>query len=190
MHLLLQLWAGMFYLLNKVFFSFYERANKNGNAAAAKRWRIVSWAIYLLGLPPWIIIFISKHNWIAASVEASGAPTMLLGLVAALSGDERKTPRWLDRLAIVCIVVGFSFSIYDFGGLNTLNQYLEMGLVMGFLVGTYLLAKKKTSGYLWFILMHISAGWLMWIQDSPWLFLQQVISLFFIVYAYSLSRSK
>ena len=113
---------------------------------------------------------------------------MLLGLVTALRGTTKNTPRRLDLLAIVCIPLGFAYSLYDFGGLNTINQWLEIGLVVGFLVGTYLLAKERASGYLWYVLMHVTCGWLMWIQGYPWLFLQQVASLGFIVYAYVVTQ--
>ena len=113
---------------------------------------------------------------------------MLLGLVIAVRGINKKPPPLLDRLALVCIPLGFAYSLYDFGGLNTINQWLEIGLVAGFLVGTYLLAKEKPSGYLWYVLMHITCGWLMWIQAYPWLFLQQVISLGFIAAAYRVTR--
>ncbi|MEK7164438.1 MAG: hypothetical protein AAB779_00665, partial [Patescibacteria group bacterium] len=146
--------------------------------------------VYLAGLPPWVTIFVGSRNWIAASVEASGAPAMLLGLIIALRGTTKKPPRWLDHLALICIPLGFSYSLYDFGGLNTLNQWLEIGLVAGFLVGTYLLAKERASGYLWYVLMHISCGWLMWIQDYPWLFIQQAASLVFIADAYRATRSR
>lgn len=179
LHIVLQVWGGLFYLLNKIFLSFSERWKVN-----ARRWRIASWAVYLFGLPPWVIIFILRHNWIAASVETSGAPAMLLGFITSLRGTTKNPPRWLDRLAIVCIPLGFAYSLYDFGGLNTINQWLEVGLVIGFLVGTYLLAKEHASGYLWYVLMHVSCGWLMWIQNYPWLFWQQVVSLVFICDAY------
>lgn len=190
MHQLLQLLAGGFYLLNKVFLSFSERSSSAGNGVKARRWRIAAWAVYLIGLPPWVIIFILRHNWIAASVEASGAPAMVLGLVIALQGKNKIPPRWLDHLAVVCIPLGFAYSLYDFGGLNTINQWLEIALVIGFLIGTYLLAKERAGGYLWYVLMHISCGWLMWIQGYPWLFWQQVVSLGFIVDAYNTQRKR
>ncbi|MFA6301189.1 MAG: hypothetical protein WC609_02470 [Candidatus Paceibacterota bacterium] len=184
MHQLLQWLGGGFYLLNKIFLTFSEYAHNRGDKKTARRWRIASWVIYLVGLPPWVIIFIVRHNWIAASVEASGIPAMLLGLVIAFRDTTKNPPRWLDRFALVCIPVGFAYSFYDFGGLNTINQWLEIGLVVGFLVGTYLLAKENANGYLWYVLMHITCGRLMWIQGYPWLFLQQVISLGFILDAY------
>lgn len=188
MHQLLQWLGGGFYLLNKVFLSFSERARKRQKHSLARKWRIASWAVYLAGLPPWVIIFIGWRNWIAAGVEASGAPSMLLGLVTALRGNPKAAPRWLDRLALAFVPLGFVYSLYDFGGLNTLNQWLEIGLVIGFLVGTYQLAKEKPSGYLWFVLMHVSCGWLMWVQGYPWLFGQQVVSLIFIADAYLAQR--
>ena len=190
MHEVLQWLGGGFYLLNKIFFSFSERARNRRSEALARRWRIASWAVYLVGLPPWVIIFVSWRNWIAASVEASGAPSMILGLVLALRGTAKDPPRWLDRLAIVCVPIGFAVSLYDFGGLTALNQWLEIGLVSGFLLGTYQLARDRASGYLWFVLMHVSCGWLMWIQGYPWLLGQQVVSLGFIVYAYVARRRR
>ena len=115
---------------------------------------------------------------------------MFLGLVIALRGTTRNKPRWLDRIALVCIPLGFAYSRYDFGGLNTINQWLEIGLVLGFLIGTYLLANDRASGYLWYVLMHLTCGWLMWIQGYPWLFLQQVVSLGFIVDAYRMTKKR
>lgn len=188
--LVLQWIGGGCYLLNKVFLSFSERARKANQNAIARRWRISSWAIYLVGLPAWVFIFIEWHNWIAASVEASGAPAMLLGLITAIGGKDKKAPRWLDQLAMVCIPLGFAYSLYDFGGLNNPRQWLEIGLVIGFLVGTYQLAKERASGYVWYVLMHLSAGTLMWVQHFPWLTLQQVVSLGFIADAWLTARKQ
>jgi hypothetical protein len=190
LHQLLQWLGGIFYLLNKIFLSVSERYRDAGNEVLARKWRIASWAVYLAGLGPWVIIFVSWHNWIAASVEASGAPAMLLGLIIALRGTTKDPPRWLDHLAIVCIPLGFAYSLYDFGGLNTINQWLEIGLVLGFLVGTYMLAKEQPAGYLWYVLMHVSCGWLMWVQGYPWLLLQQIVSLVFIADAYLVTQRR
>lgn len=186
---MLQWLGGGFYLLNKIFLALSEHKRNRGDELKARRWRIASWLVYLAGLPPWVIIFVNHRNWIAASVEASGVPAMILGLVIAVRGKTKDPPRWLDRLAMVCIPFGFAYSLYDFGGVNTLNQWLEIGLVSGFLIGTYLLAKERPSGYLWFILMHVTCGWLMWIQNFTWLFAQQIISLIFIIVAYRATRS-
>lgn len=184
MHGLLQWIGGGCYLLNKIFFSCSERARHRGNEALARRWQIASWAVYLIGLPPWVIIFVSWRNWIAAIVEAAGAPAMLLGLVIAIRGINKEPPKWLNWLAFICAPIGFAVSITDFGGMETLNQWLEAGLVSGFLFGTILLARQHASGYLLYVLMHVSCGWLMHIQGYPWLVAQQAASLVFILDAY------
>lgn len=185
---MLQWLAGGFYLLNKVFLSFTERAHAKEKIRLERRLRITAWVTYLIGLPPWVIIFMRQHNWIAASVEASGAPAMLLGLLIAMRGRTYQPPRWLDWLARICIVLGFGYSLYDFGGLTEITQWLEIGLVTGYLVGTYRLAKHHRSGYLWFVLMHVSCGALMLIQGYLWLFWQQVLSLLFIADMYVIHR--
>ena len=113
---------------------------------------------------------------------------MFLGLVTAWRGSTDHPPRWLDWLALLCIVAGLAYSIYDFGGLHTVKQGLEIGLVAGFLIGTYQLAKEQAAGYLWYVLMHLSCGALMWIQDYKWLFIQQLASLVFILDAYRVAR--
>ncbi|MFH1823464.1 MAG: hypothetical protein ABH817_01995 [archaeon] len=185
--IVLQILGGVFYLANKVFLALSEsRKNKE----TARKWRIASWIVYLLGLAPWVILFIIKHNWIAASVETSGLPAMVLGLILSLRGSTKSPPKWLDWIALFCIPMGLIYSIYDFNGLNTLTQWLEILLVLGFLVGTYRLAKEKNDGYLWYMLMHVACGWLMLIENFPWLVAQQTISILFIVYAYFLSRKK
>jgi len=179
MALLLQLWGGIFFLLNKIFFSRAERSE----GARARRWRIASWSVYLIGLPAWVIIFIMERNWIAAALESSGAPAMVMGLLVAVRGTGRQ-PKWLDHLALVGIVVGLSASLYDFGGITTVNQLLEIGIVTGYLIGTYMLAKERPSGYLWFLLMNGSNAVLMYTQDYPWLVVQQIASLAFVLDAY------
>jgi len=68
------------------------------------------------------------------------------------------------------------------------NQWLEIGLVGGFLIGTYLPAKEHTSGYLWYVLMHVCCAVLMLRQGYAWLFAQQLVSLGFIVDAYRITR--
>ena len=177
-----QLWAGLFYLLNKIFFCIAELKTEK-----RKYWRIRSWVVYLVGLPGWIIIFISERNWIAASVEAGGAPTMLLGLVIALRGKDRE-PKYLDLTCVLTIIIGIICSFFDFGGISTLNQVLEIGIVSGFLIGTYMLAKENPTGYLWFLLMNASNGILMLIQDYYWLSGQQAISFVIVLYAYILNK--
>lgn len=190
MHVLLQLLGGGLYLLNKVFLAVSERSRRSGQNDTARTWRIAAWSVYILGLPPWVIIFIQERNWIAASVEASGLPSMILGLLIAYRGIDAQPPRWLDRLALICIPLGFLYSLWDFGGFDTLKQWLETILVAGYLIGTYLLAKERGNGYLWYILMHLACGYLMWYQGYPWLAAQQAVSLLFIVDAYATQRRK
>jgi len=112
---------------------------------------------------------------------------MLIGLIIALRGSGQE-PQWLDYIARIFILFGISYSLYDFGGITTINQILEIGIVSGFLIGTYLLAKKKENGYLWFMLMNISNTFLMYIENYPWLMLQQIISLAFVVDAYIMNK--
>ena len=187
---LLQWVAGGFYLLNKIFFVLSERAQINGNQKVARYWMIAAWAILFPGLPAWVIIFIQHRNWIAAAVETSAVPTLVLGLVIAMRGTANNPPRALDYLAAVSALIGFSYSLYDFKGINTVNQWVETGLVLSFLAGTYLLAKKKPSGYLCYALMHTNCGTLMWMQDKEWLAIQQAASLVLMVYAYCITRKR
>ncbi len=185
---ILQLWGGAFYLLNKLFFSRAERAI---NQQHQQKWMVRAWTAYLIGLPPWVLIFISERNWIAAAVESSGVPAMLIGLGAAWQGHHRLHKfAWLDYLARLMILVGLGASFYDFGGLATLNQFLEVGIAAGFLMGTYLLAKSKPQGYFWLILGNISAAFLMMRQRYFLLMLQQMMSLSLVIDAYRVQKQK
>lgn len=185
---LLQFWGGFFYLLNKVFLSRAERSV----GEKEKKWRVACWVVYLIGLPAWVAIFVMNRNWIAAAIEAGGAPAMVLGVVIALHGVERE-PKWLDWVARVAVLIGVGYSLYDFGGITRVNQILELMMSLGFLFGVYLLAKRRKSrrwGYLCFILMNGSNATLMAIQGYPWLFIQQLISIPFVVDAYRMSRKR
>lgn len=99
---------------------------------------------------------------------------------AEVVGSHRssRNTRWL----------GYSF--YDFGGITTLTQLLEIGGSAGFLVGTYLLSKDRQSGYGWFMLMNVTTGWLLYIENYPWFVPQQVLSVIFIIDAYRVRRSR
>lgn len=191
MELLLQWIGGGFYLLNKIFFSRAEHSNKvrcSQDIVRERRYRLASWVSYLIGLPPIVILFLIRDNWIAASVEAAGAPSMVLGLVNTARYRENEPPQWLVLLSRVCIVAGFAVSFKRIGVMTTLNQWLEVGLVVGFLIGTYQLAHRRSSGYLWFVLMHVSCGWLCYIQDWRFLMWQQVASLLFVADAFIMAR--
>jgi hypothetical protein len=87
-------------------------------------------------------------------------------------------------------MIGMLGSLYDFGGVTAFSQYLELGIATGYFVGTYLLAKQESDGYAWYVLMHVSCGWLMWAQGYTWLCAQQGISLVFIVDAFLVSSRR
>ncbi|SHJ19765.1 Nicotinamide mononucleotide transporter [Malonomonas rubra DSM 5091] len=184
MDLILQAWGGGFYLLNKIFFAFAEGSNEQNK----RKLRIAGWAVYLLGLPAWVIILIGKHDWMAAAIEAGGAPAMLFGLINAYRGElapSRRFDRIISFFTYSFLALGISYSLYDYGGLTSLSQLLEIGVVIGFLVGSYLLAKKNSKGWLFFMLMNISTGSLMLLQDKYLLAGQQLVSLCFVMYGFS-----
>ncbi len=89
MNLFFQIWGGVFYLLNKIFFSISER---KGNEERKRKWKIAAWSVYLIGLPGWLYILTSSKAWIVASVELCGAPSMIVGLAAAIKGNEQNFP--------------------------------------------------------------------------------------------------
>ncbi len=182
----LQIWGGLFYLLNKVFFSQAERSKTiNGR----KIWRIRSWIVYLAGLPAWVVVFISEHNWIAAGVESGGAPAMLVGLIIALRGHGAE-PKWLDSISKISVLVGLALSVYEFGGIKNLSQLLELGIAAGFLMGTYMMAKDNAQGYLWLMLGNVSCASLMGIEGYFIFMTQQLVSLAFVTDAFLTRRKK
>jgi len=186
MDLALQLWGGGFYLLNKILFA----AAEGKQAIGKRRLRIAGWVVYILGVPAWVIMLVGKHDWIAASIEAGGIPAMLFGLYNVYMNPD--TPnRVFERIASVCtymfLVTGGCFSLYEYGGITSVSQVLEMGVMVGFLVGSYLLAKKNLYGWLFFMLMNVSMASLMLLQDKPLLSVQQLVSLCFVVYGYRAS---
>lgn len=188
MGLVLQIWGGGFYLCNKILFSVAE-----GKKQSSKRqMKIVGWLIYILGVPAWVIILLSDQNWIAASIEAGGIPAMLFGLYTVFC-DSETLNRTFDRVASFftygSIVLGVSYSFHEYGGISSLSQVLELGVTAGFLLGSYLLAKKNRIGWLFFILMNGSMASLMLIQNKPILSLQQLVSLCFVLYGFWASRS-
>jgi hypothetical protein len=179
--LLLQVWGGGFYLANKILLSVAE------GRVEADRLKIWGWAFYLLGLPAWIIILVTKQDWIAAAIEVGGAPSMVLGLMIAFRKGN-SLPAVLDKFAMIFAYIlifgGTSYSIYIHGGITSLTQVLEVGVMAGFLGGTYLLAKNSRSGWLLFMIMNSSMGLLMYLQGSLILAAQQAISLLFVFYGY------
>ena len=188
MDLILQIWGGSFYLTNKICFAFAEDKNRYRK----RRLKLFGWTIYILGVPAWVIILVLKHDWIAASIEAGGLPAMLFGLYNVYMNREAPN-RILDIIASIFtytfIVFGTGYSVHDYGGITSVSQMLEIGVMIGFLLGSYLLAKNKPYGWLYFMLMNASMGTLMLIQNKPVLALQQAVSLCFVIYGY-VSASK
>ena len=182
----LQAWGGLFYLLNKACFS---RAERSKILNERRIWRIRSWIVYLTGLPAWVIVLISEHNWIAAGIESGGAPAMLVGLIIAWKGHGTE-PKWLDSIAKATVILGLSLSVYEFGGIKTLNQFLELGLAAGFLMGTYLMAQDNLKGYFWLMLGNVSCASLMGIQGYYILMVQQLVSLIFVTDAFLIRRKR
>lgn len=188
MDLFLQSWGGMCYLLNKVFFSISQSQSQ----AIEKKLKIAGWTLFILGVPAWVIILIGHHDWIAASIEAGGIPAMLLGLYNTIY-DHKKVNRRFNRFVKVCtylsIIFGLSFSLYQHSGISSISQVFEMNVMLGFLLGSYLLAKGDSKGWLFFMLMNISMASLMFIQEQTILMVQQLLSLCFVFYGYIKSAS-
>lgn len=186
MDLFLQTWGGAFYLLNKILFSLAEGKNRK----TKRHLKIAGWGVYLAGVPAWVIILISKHDWIAASIEAGGVPSILFGLYTVYQ-DEYSPNKTFDAVASIFtyffIFFGVGYSVYDYGGVTSLSQVLEIGVMVGFLMGSYLLAKSNAIGWLLFMLMNGSMATLMRIQEKPLLSAQQVISFCFVVYGFTVS---
>lgn len=176
----LQIWGGTFYLLNKICFS---RAERNTTMRGKQIWQIRSWIVYLTGLPAWLVVFAMEDNWIAAAVESGGAPAMLTGLMIALRGKGAE-PKWLDHISQTAVISGLAFSFYEFGGIKTITQFLELGIATGFLMGTYLMAKDSIQGYFWLMLGNITCAAIMGIQGYYVLMVQQILSLVFVTDAY------
>ena len=188
MDVALQIWGGGFYLLNKIFFALAE-----GKGEGLKRkLRILGWIVYLLGVPAWVIILIGKHNWIAASIEAGGVPAMLFGLFNVYQNKtvpNRALDTITSTITYAFIVLGVCYSLYDYGGLVAVSQLLEISAMTGFLLGSYLLAKKNLNGWLLFMLMNGSMAALMFIQHKPILTVQQLVSLCFVAYGFIVALS-
>jgi len=187
MDIILQVWGGGFYLLNKIFFALAEGKNDR----TKRQLKIIGWTIYILGVPAWVVILISKHDWIAASIETGGIPSMLFGLFTVYQNAESPN-RLFDIIAslftYLFLILGVSYSVYDYGGITSVSQILEIGVMIGFLIGSYLLAKNNSYGWLFFMLMNGSMASLMLIQNKPFLSVQQLISLCFVIYGFAIVR--
>jgi hypothetical protein len=149
--------------------------------------------MYLIGLPAWVILLIAKQNWIAAANEGGGAPALILGLVIAWKSLDT-VPKYIDWgikiFTYGIVIIGTIYSLYIFNGITTISQILEIGVTVGFLLGSYFLAKKKPSGWIFMIIMLISMGSLMYIHGKMILIIQQIVSLFFAVNGFLKSMHK
>ncbi|MDH3353875.1 MAG: hypothetical protein OEL79_01525 [Chromatiales bacterium] len=185
MDIFLQAWGGIFYLANKIYFSLSE--TKIGDKK--NQFKLIAWSTYLIGVPAWIVLLIGKNDWIAASIEAGGIPAMLLGLYKTFY----KTPASpLVELAVkyityFAIAFGVFISVQHYGGITSISQFLEIGVTLGFLMGSYLMTQHNSNGYLFFVLMNLSMASLMFLQDKNILMVQQLVSLLFVIYGYSQS---
>ena len=179
----LQIWGGGTYLANKILFAVAE-----GRKQQTKRTlKLYGWAIYILGVPAWVIILFGGQKWIAASIEAGGVPSMFLGLYTVYRSS--KSPdKLLDRVASFftygSITLGVGYSLFDYGGITSFSQILELSVMTGFLLGSYLLAKNNRTGWLFFMVMNGSMAALMLIQQKPLLAVQQVVSLGFVIFGF------
>lgn len=186
MNLILQIWGGLFYLTNKILFAFSEGKPER------KKIRISGWIIYILGVPAWVIILISHQDWIAASIEAGGIPAMLLGLHNTLHNNTKNYffNKLVTFFTYSSLAFGLFYSILHHGGITSTSQILEIGVMIGFLFGSYFIAKKKSYGWLFFMLMNICMASLMILQGKSILMIQQLVSLFFVVYGFKKSQIK
>lgn len=184
----LQIWGGTFYLASKVLFlgGEYSRGRR-------QTWRATSWVVYLLGLPAWVVLLAHEHAWIVAGVELGGAPSMIMGLVIAIRGNDEE-PDWLRILAYLGVALGLCFTAYDYftsGNLMAADRLLEVLVAVGFLFGTFKLADDDSiSGYRWFMLMNFSNGVLMYQKGLMWLVLQQALSFVAVVWAYQIQKRR
>lgn len=190
MELILQLWGGLFYLLNKALFAIAEGQAKT----TYRRCKVSGWLFYILGAPAWVTILLSHNDWIAASIEAGGVPAMFLGLYNAYHSNRRPTTAFINGFISLCtygsLVLGLSYSLYHHGGIISISQVLEIGVMIGFLLGGFLLAKNNPVGWIFFMLMNLSMAGLMMVQGKSILMVQQLLSLSFVIYGFAQSRSQ
>lgn len=184
MDILLQIWGGSFYLANKILLALAE----GRSAQVQRRLKIAGWSIFLLGVPAWVIILVGQHDWIAAAIEAGGIPAMVLGLYNTIR-HPKQASRHVNRLVTLCIYTALAFgltlSLIHHGGMTSITQALECGVMIGFLLGSFILAKGNQLGWLLFMLMNLSMALLMHLQNQPILMVQQLLSLCFVLYGFT-----
>jgi hypothetical protein len=183
----LQVWGGIGYLLAQILLASAEGMNRS------EKWRITGWFSYLIGIPPWVILLVSKNSWIVAAIDLGSIPAMILGIVTAWKQGAQINKRFdmsVKIFTFLMIILGTSYSIYCFHGITTFSQILEIIVTFAFLSGTYLLAKKKPEGWLLFALMCLCMVILMFMQDKTLLVFQQGISFIVVITGYIKSIRK
>jgi hypothetical protein len=187
MEIFLQWWGGIGYLLSKIFIVRSEFLENGKNS------RLIGWFAYLVGMPAWIILLLSKQSWIASAVEIAGIPSVILGIV--LTWKQNNNPnKYIDgsiRVFIALVILlGVVSSIYTFGGIRTFSQVLEILIIFGILLSNYLLARKNPFGWLTFTLGLTSTSILMYIQNKMVLCVQQLVSLIPVIIGFIVCMKK
>ena len=185
--LILQIWGGLGYLLAKILLAIAE------GSSDGRKWRIAGWFSYLIGIPAWVILLASKDSWIVAATDLGSIPSMILGIVSAWKKDvqvNKKFDLFVKSFTFLMIITGVSYSLYLFHGITAFSQVLEILITFGFLLGSYLLAKKNPSGWLLFALMCICMGALMFLQGKFLLIFQQGVSLIVVIFGYGRAMQK
>jgi len=183
----LQWWGGIGYLISKIFI---VRSEFPGNGRTS---RLIGWFAYLVGMPAWIILLLSRQNWIASAVEIAGIPSVILGIVLTWkqNNNPNKYVDWSIRVFIALVILlGVVSSIYTFGGIKTFSQVLEILIIFGILISNYLLARKNPFGWLTFTLGLTSTSILMYIQNKPILCIQQLVSLIPVIIGFIVCMKK
>jgi len=179
--LFLQIWGGTGYLLAKILLAIAEGL-ENG-----RKWRIIGWFSYLFGIPAWVILLAGKNDWIIAANDIGSIPSMIMGIIIAWRQNKQANKTYetfVKYFTISMIIMGIAYSIYHFHGITTISQVLEILVIIGFLGGSYLLAKNNLNGWLLFSLMCICVVILMLKQDRIILAILQVISLIITIIGY------
>jgi len=189
MDLVLQIWGGAFYLSNKILLALSE----GRSGSTRKKLKICAWSTYLIGVPAWVTILISHQNFIAASIEVGAAPAMLLGLYNAYYENNKPNKVFNHIVTVITyssLIFGLALSLYHHAGMTSLLQFLEVAMMLGFLLGSNYLARGNNIGWLFFMLMNLSTAALMLLQQKPLLMVQQLLSLCFVIYGFTKARQK
>lgn len=164
------------YLANKFCFLLKEYHETYGSAEKARVYHKASWYTVAMGLPFVTAVLISEKDWIFGLFELAVLPAIVVALMRARSGGLTE-PSWTMTLIYISSVCGALISRYDLGTITSLHQLLEIASVSTFLIGTHLLAREQRIGYMFYILMHLAAGSLLFLQHHFWFAAQQVASI-------------